>query len=184
VLDLQSRQGTSVLKDVMTSSVHQGNNRSAYEEMERIAKGLSSAGMEVVRKKIETVPWHPAAPSRKHENPIMPKDCYFEAHLGVLASEDDLWLVRRLAEKHACHLSRNIFKRLDEGQVLVMVTYRQYEGERESFERDLALIKAEFGDNFIVDKVVTEFSIYDTKVHHDAEWLKSSDQKLETDGPS
>lgn len=50
------------LKDVMTSSKHFGDNRSAYEEANRIANKLTSFGYKVVRKKIETVPWHPAAP--------------------------------------------------------------------------------------------------------------------------
>lgn len=52
ILDLEIKEGT--LKDVMTSSKHFGDNRSAYEEANRIANELTSSGYKVVRKKIET----------------------------------------------------------------------------------------------------------------------------------
>lgn len=54
VLDLEMKEGT--LKDIMTSSKHFGDNRTAYEEANRIANKLTSFGYKVVRNKIETVP--------------------------------------------------------------------------------------------------------------------------------
>ena len=72
MLDLQRDQ--IVIKDVMTSSVFMGNNTGAYQEMKRISNGLWAAGFEILREKIETVPWHPAAPSSTNRSIIMPKD--------------------------------------------------------------------------------------------------------------
>jgi hypothetical protein len=46
----------------MTSSKHFGDNRSAYDESLRIVNELKDYGYKVVRSKIESVPWHPAAP--------------------------------------------------------------------------------------------------------------------------
>ena len=72
----------------MTSSKHFGDNRSAYEESERIVKELRNRGYKVVRNKIESVPWHPAAPQDNdkdhplfHGEPI-PNGCYFNLISG------------------------------------------------------------------------------------------------------
>ena len=61
VIDLEINDG-SIIKDIMTSSKHFGDNRSAYEESERICSELRKYGYKVLRNKIESVPWHPAAP--------------------------------------------------------------------------------------------------------------------------
>ena len=79
VIDLENN-GESVMKDVMTSSHIIGNNSTSYEECQRISNYLQVKGFKVIRRKIETVPWHPAAPSELGDK--MPEDCYFEAHIG------------------------------------------------------------------------------------------------------
>jgi len=173
ILDLQTKNKTTI-KDVMTSSVHIGTNRSAYEEMARISHGLTMEGYDVVREKIETVPWHPAAPSALNDAIEMPRGCYFETHIGVnIPNEDrkeDLEVITDILD---AHMSRNAFKVHDDGSWMQMVTMRTYEGTHEDFELRANLlynlIKAE---GFDVEKRITEFSIYDTKVSHDAEWLK------------
>jgi len=93
LLDLHL-SGGKVMKDLMTSSTFMGNNREAYEEMKRITHSLRQGGWEVVREKIETIPWHPAAPSQKHENPVMPPNCYFESHLNCLCTEEKLEILK------------------------------------------------------------------------------------------
>ncbi len=176
LLDLQTRS-QGVIKDCMTSSVFFGRNAEALAQLEAVAWGLSKAGYQVVRKKIETVPWHPAAPSRLHANPVMPKDCYFECHFGVKTqdSPEMMQLLRSLAERLDCHLSRNVFKRHEDGSVTVMMTYRTYDGLYEDVVdtvKHIATTLKEHG--FAVDKEIVEFSLYDTKVTHDAEWLKAA----------
>lgn len=177
LLDLQTQDGVSILEDAQTSSVYFGTNAGALAEVERIVKGLKHYDIEVVREKIETVPWHPAAPSDKGIVKTMPKDCYFEVHFNVMLPLDgrfDAQLkLQDLAKRNHAHLSRNIFKKLKDGRETVMMTYRSYTGTREQFQEyvdDWALPDLKMC-GFEVEKVITEFSIYDTKITHDAAWI-------------
>jgi NTP pyrophosphatase (non-canonical NTP hydrolase) len=176
ILDLQL-QNDGVIKDVMTSSVYFGrNNTEAYLELTRIADGLTRGGFSVVRRKIETVPWHPAAPSRRHANAVMPPACYFECHFNVkLVNEADRARLEALALANDCHLSRNVFKRLTDGSTTVMMTLRRYTGTYEDVQE---LVDATTGslraEGFSIEKEIVEFSIYDSKVDHDAAWIKEA----------
>lgn len=182
VLALQGNGGGTVLHDVMTSSVHLGDNRTASAEVERIAAGLAERGLTVVRRKIETVPWHPAAPCKANGVQEMPKDCYFESHLNTIvraSSEEESArqrsLLGHIAKAHGAHLSRNAFKLLSDSAYTLMLTLRSYDKLREDFEvaRD-ALATHLHSAGFEVEKVITEFSVFDTKVSHDVTWLKAA----------
>ena len=159
----------------MTSSVFIGSNLGAYNEMERIAKLLEDDDCNVVRKKIETVPWHPAAPNLDNSF-TMPKDCYFESHLQVLIkTETDYEDLMRIAKRTDSHISRNAFKKYDDGSYTIMLTYRVYDAYYEDFKEDVDSIKSAIERNGIeVGKTIVEFSIYDTKVSHDNSWITSS----------
>ena len=191
VLDLEMKEGT--LKDVMTSSKHFGDNRSAYEEANRIANKLTSFGYKVVRNKIETVPWHPAAPTFKTGEPI-PNGCYFESHIGVTISPEEKPYLEGLVEElnagffspsrgfsrpsqielgGTCKLSQNFFKKSKDGSKFVnMLTYRDNMTCKEDFERDVELIKFLLNeDKFGFEKVEVEYALYDTNVNHDSKWI-------------
>jgi NTP pyrophosphatase (non-canonical NTP hydrolase) len=191
VLDLEMKEGS--IKDVMTSSKHFGDNRSAYEEANRIANELTSFGYKVVRKKIETVPWHPAAPTFNTGEPI-PNGCYFESHIGVVISLEEKPYLEGLVEElnvgffspsrgfsrpskielgGTCKLSQNFFKKSKDGSKFVnMLTYRDNMTCKEDFERDVELIKFLLNeDKFGFEKVEVEYALYDTNVNHDAKWI-------------
>jgi hypothetical protein len=174
LLDLQTRNN-DVIRDAQTSSVVFGKNTDALAALEAQAKVLEAHGLTVVRKKIETVPYHPAAPSRNHAAPVMPKDCYFECHFGVKTQEGaPMEQLRALSRELGCHMSRNVFKRSSE-HVIVMLTYRDYEGPYENVTETVDNIAASLRlSGYQVDKEIVEFSLYDTKVHHDAAWLKAA----------
>lgn len=177
-LDLELND-SQVIKDLMTSSVFMGNNGEAIREVERIAVGLREKGFDVVRRKVETVPWHPAAPSNEHANPVMPKDCYFECHFAIRVNDERraelAALIDRIAPDYGrLHLSKNIFKKSDDGEYILMSTYRRYEGVYEDFKANVDAIKAELIKQFEVDKTIVEFSVYDTKVKHDQKWLEAA----------
>jgi hypothetical protein len=179
ILDLQNNDGKTVFEDVMTSSVFIGSNVGAYNEMERIAQLLHDEDCQVVRKKIETVPWHPAAPSEKNDMD-MPDDCYFECHIGILIErENDLGWVSYVAKRWDAHFSRNAFKKYDDGSYTIMLTHRvSYYMTAEKFQEDVARIKGELENHDLkVDKTIVEFSIYDTKVSHDNSWITSNETK-------
>lgn len=182
VLDLEIKD--DVIKDVMTSSKHFGDNRSAYEESQRIVKELKDSGFEVLRTKIETVPWHPKAPSKVEEE--MPEGCYFESHIGVaILPEDkdelDIFVHHTLKDKHlirldgTAKLSQNFFKKSNDGSRFVnMLTYRSHLGTYDRFSKEVDSIKTllvEYGFQF--EKVEVEFSVYDTNVSHDSQWIKN-----------
>ena len=184
VLDLEMKEGS--IKDVMTSSKHFGDNRSAYEEANRITNKLTSFGYKVVRKKIETVPWHPAAPTFNTGEPI-PNGCYFESHIGVTITPDEKELLQEFVEGlnsgctevgrielgGTCKLSQNFFKKSKDGSKFVnMLTYRDNMTCKEDFEHAVDAIKWSLNEcDFEFEKVEVEYALYDTNVNHDSKWI-------------
>jgi hypothetical protein len=80
----------------------------------------------------------------------------------------------RIAKENNCHLSKNIFKKLDDNTFTIMLTYRSYTDMYEDFENNIDNIKNILkSSNFKVEKEIVEFSIYDTKLTHDSKWLES-----------
>lgn len=175
VLDLENG-GKSVMKDVMTSSHIIGDNASSYNECKSIVYELEKNGFTVVRKKIETVPWHPAAPSEPGDK--MPEDCYFEAHVGCIIFDHEEAKLSRVIDDLSVHLSRNFFKKKEDGRLVKMITMRKYDGLYDDFIIELDRLKSRLSANNIeFEKVITEFSIYDTKVSHDFKWLDKKEQE-------
>ena len=196
VIDLEINDG-SVIKDIMTSSKHFGDNRSAYEESERICSELTRRGYKVVRNKIESVPWHPAAPQDKDkDHPLfngdpIPNGCYFESHIGVIVTKEskpDLENLVEFLNESICEfsgtakLSRNFFKKTEDGKFINMLTYRsnmvnakEFEGEVRSIEKIISgkndwSMLSHFR-SFEYEKVEIEYAVYDTNVTHDAKWI-------------
>lgn len=170
VLALQTTQSEDVMQDVMTSSVHLGDNASVYRAATKIKIALGDHGFEVVRVKVETVPWHPAAPTMEGDK--MPKDCYFESHVAVRTSADRKEELAELAEIHGAHMSKNIFKIVDESNYVQMMTLRSYTGIYSEFDQLVDKFIAHLAkEGFDLEKKIVEFSVYDTKVTHDSAWI-------------
>lgn len=158
----------------MTSSKHYGDNRTAYEEMQRISGQLKRLGYKVVREKIETAPWHPGAP--KKEEDLMPKGCYFESHIGIEidGSEETKQELNQIASRLNAHLSKNMFKKIEDNKFIIMLTIRDYHVCRKEFEQKIknSIVELKLGGWNMPKKEVLEFAIYDTKISHDYLWLK------------
>ena len=182
VLDLEIN-GESSMKDIMTSSKYFGDNRSAYEESERIGDGLVEMGYKVIRKKIETVPWHPGAPVISTGKDI-PNGCYFESHIGVIIKPDDKNRLNDFVSDvlnnssivqlwGTVKLSQNFFKKSKNGDKFVnMLTYRCNRIGAPTFKIQVEAIKELLKDyHFEFEKVEVEYAIYDTNVTHDAKWI-------------
>jgi NTP pyrophosphatase (non-canonical NTP hydrolase) len=183
VIDLEINDG-SIIKDVMTSSKFFGDNRGAYEESERIVTELKNRGYDVVRNKIETVPWHPAVPVISRGE-VIPNGCYFESHIGVVITpeqKDDLndFIKNTLTNGHlielsgTAKLSQNFFKKSNDGSKFVnMLTYRSNMCGRPKFTLEVEGIKHLLKEEgFDFEKVELEYAVYDTNVTHDAKWIK------------
>ena len=182
VIDLEINDG-SIIKDVMTSSKHFGDNRTAYEESRRICDELSKYGFKVLRNKIESVPWHPAAPVISTGKEI-PNGCYFEAHIGVTiypGQKDELndFVKSTLTNDSlielsgTAKLSQNFFKKSKDGSKFVnMLTYRSNMCGSPKFKLEVESIKHLLGEEgFEFEKVEVEYAVYDTNVTHDAKWI-------------
>jgi len=182
VLDLEIN-GEQPIKDVMTSSKHFGDNKSAYLECERITSELGLHGYKVVRKKIETVPWHPAAPVISRGEPIA-NGCYFESHIGVAITPEqkddlDFFVNSTLRDKSLIRLdgitklSQNFFKKSKDGSKFInMLTYRCNMIGSPSFKLQVEGLKQLLLDEgFEFEKVEVEYALYDTNVSHDAKWI-------------
>jgi hypothetical protein len=182
VIDLEINDG-SIIKDVMTSSKHFGDNRTAYEESKRICRELELQGFKVLRNKIESVPWHPAAPVISTGKEI-PNGCYFEAHIGVTiypGQKDELndFVKSTLTDgslielSGTAKLSQNFFKKSKDGSKFVnMLTYRSNICGSPKFKLEVEGIKHLLQEEgFEFEKVEVEYAVYDTNVTHDAKWI-------------
>ncbi|WP_337232414.1 hypothetical protein, partial [Vibrio cholerae] len=78
-----------------------------------LAEDLKDNGFKVVRRKIESAPFHPAAPMRGSGVIEMPAGCYFEVHINAQIqadSEDQAKAIEGvlsgIAKTHKGHFSR------------------------------------------------------------------------------
>ncbi len=173
LLDLQKNDKV-VMKDMMTSSTMKNTFDFVEGEIKRISDGLEREGFKVVRVKVETTPWHPKAP--KDASTKMPRDCYFESHIGILLKDDnDELRSSTIARQFECHMSQNVFKKHEDSkQSVKMMTFRKYDGTSDDFIADVKKItEALEKDNIAYEKVIHEFALYDTKVSHDNAWTNS-----------
>jgi NTP pyrophosphatase (non-canonical NTP hydrolase) len=163
ILDLYTPGQT--IKDIMTSSTFKGTTTEVVRHAKDLADDLRARGYDVVREKIETAPWHPAA---LHQ-PRRPSR-YFEAHLAFRAKRAE---VEAFAEKHGVHLSANMMKK--RGKQVVMGTYRVDARETTAVDFAAAVdnIRAAATEaGFTVNPPIVEYSLSDTKENHDSEWIK------------
>ena len=192
VIDLEINDG-SIIKDVMTSSKHFGDNRSAYEESKRICDDLKRHGYKVLRNKIESVPWHPAAPVISTGKEI-PNGCYFESHIGIVIKPEEKRALNYLVEKlnedkeemfylsGTIKLSQNFFKKSKDGSKFVnMLTYRSNMCGSPKFKLEVESIKHILDERgFDYEKVEVEYAVYDTNVTHDSKWILGYEKLNET----
>ena len=77
-------------------------------------------------------------------------------------------------KKHGLHLSKNVFKKFDDGSHVHMATHRSYSLGKEDFELVVDTITKEmFSMGLTLEKMPKiEFAIYDSNFAHDDEWLK------------
>lgn len=169
IIELE-KNGENIMNDVMTSSVHFGDNNSAIYAAESLVAILRTYNLFTSRVKIETVPWHPAAPIGDDE---MPENSYFESHLRIVTTLERKWELEEIANSYDVHLSRNFFKKISDDEYIIMMTMRDDDTNYESFKTEIEhLKKILIEENFLVDKTEIEFAVYDTNVNHDIEWIK------------
>ena len=175
ILDLQKKSG-DVLCEVMTSSTISTYDKTVVEaksDMISICALLTKAGFEVIRSKIETVPWHPLAPS-EHNGVKHFEGSHFETHFGVIINHsDDVENLKAIANRFNLHLSKNILKRRPDGSYIQMATYRSYDKVSEDFSLLVdEILKAMYAKHLTLEKLPKiEFAVYDSNHQHDMNWI-------------
>lgn len=164
ILDLYT--DGEAIKDVMTSSHFRGSTKEVVDHTKQLAAALRNIGYDVIREKIETVPWHPAALST-HTKP----SAYFEAHFAFIGERYEA--MNEFAKSYSIHLSRNMMKKGNEA--ITMGTYRVDATDVTSseFQQSVSQIydMAEYMGLPIKSKPHTEYSLYDTNECHDKGWI-------------
>jgi hypothetical protein len=159
ILDLQNNNGRSVIQDVMTSSKYSGLN--FLSEISRITDGLKYDGFNVIRKKVETQP----------QEIVLDKQ-YLESHIRIKTPVNELSHLRTLCKSSNVHLSRNIFKRVEDG-ILMMATLRSHHENKNDFTNTVNtfLNNIKKVPCFTYDKVEIEQVIIDDNLSHDDIWI-------------
>ena len=165
ILDLDGEQ------QVTTSSVYKCDLQDIGGHADALANSFKRKGYEVIRKKIETVPWHPIARCYVPKNKV--DDCYFESHLTYeLRSYAELDDLRKYAALYHMHISRNALKPM-RNTIKIMGTIRTY-GSCASHNDRVAVTSAYITNSTKLKpiKSVTEFAIMDTNTALDNNWMK------------
>lgn len=143
------------VRNVNTSQIE------AVNTLDVDGQNLSAAGFNVIRSKIETVPWHPDA-----TNPS--KDQYFETHIKLNGDAPiSAWeQLTDIQEDQKLYHSQSLQSEY--------VTFREYGVSYESYKRDLnwAIHKVRECGFTLSDKIISEFALYDSNVHLDDRWMK------------
>lgn len=170
VLELVKEDGTKIIDEVMTSSRFLGDNILVQEELNRISEALQQEGFLITRRKIETAPWHPAAPSNGLGK--MKEGNYFEAHVDVKVKEGEETALSNITTKYHALVSHNLRKNHDNFKVYIL-TLRAYQGYFEPFKEKVDALYQELLDNgWETERPNVEYSFYDSKVDHDSKWSK------------
>jgi hypothetical protein len=177
VLDLHTKSD-GIINDVMTSFTCKASGAALVEVVETQVGHLQDMGYNVVRYKIETVPWHTHA--HYHRNSTN----YFEAHVPYPLQEGELEDMRALVKNvKGVHMSRNAFKASSDGLTTYMFTIRDNETTHRGFESqlyDLQNTLMQFAiktDNAKAQGILQkrhdiEWAIFDSNVSHDNNWIK------------
>lgn len=162
-------------KDVTTQQVTTSTYVPAGTSYQKVAAELKMRfrlrlGLDLIRTKYETVPWHPYI---EMANPKLfdRKKLYFETHYKWLIPTSELPVFRNSFPTHALtRLSRNTLKHPVNGETAIMGTVRTYGRTYESHKDVLEQEEKLFPRTFI--KKVSEFAFHDTNRKLDMAWLR------------
>ncbi len=175
LIELQ-RDGIDIGEDVMTSDTVIASTEAAFQIMKDQSAHFTDHGFEVIREKIETVPWHPDAPKDFYD--LEHSTGYFESHIPVTVNENHRYhnrsILYEVCKEHDVHLSRNKLKQVTEFSYTVMCTLRSRNITADGFKHDVSVFHEHLRNvGFAVPKTpVIEYAIYDSKESHDDHWLK------------
>jgi hypothetical protein len=161
--------GSESVTDYLTGSEIIGSSVEAYMKLGRISCSLREAGLEVVREKIETTPWHPNAPKTSLDR--LNDGNYFECHFTL----PDLTTIHGFRALHwggVPFLMSTTERKQQEG--LLLATMRHYISTAGEFCRNVDEIHQALEQQIgKITKPTVEFSLYDSNSDHDNQWIDS-----------
>ncbi len=165
------QQSARLQRQLMTASYHSAKS---IADVQKIAFGFARAfvgeGFAVERVKIEAMCHSEGVP----ETSDYPPNCYFEFHVKLLLEPGQAAALLPLCARHNAHLSRNALKTVAQGEHR-FVTQRMHKvGRSEAVARFEACVAELIDEGYAVVSRQREFSVYDTNVNLDAEWLEKS----------
>lgn len=171
ILHLQDQNGNLVLQDVMTSSKFKGCDFSVNIHTMKIIRCLEKEKFNVVRNKIETSPTHPLVPTKINRKVILTNN-YFESHIRVLLNEKDMSVLRNISSKLNVHISKNIYKKEENGMIKMMASLRHHHGYLEDFSENVKnFVNVLQNNSMSTDKIEIEYILYDSNISHDDKWI-------------
>lgn len=160
--------GDTIVDYLTGSEIHDSTER-AFSEMGRVATGLRESGLNVVREKIETTPWHPDSPKTSLDR-LAPGQ-YFECHL-TLPDLETIHGFRVLKWGDVPFLISTTDNKREAG--LLFATMRHYIATAGTFCQDVEDIRAALAAQLTTVSMPTvEFAIYDSNPDHDNEWVNA-----------
>jgi hypothetical protein len=152
--------------DYLTGSQYECTSTQSFEELQRVANGLRLAGIEVVREKIETTPWHPMAPKLSGSKQL--EGSYFESHFTVSDKLRDLGNKGVSFRGTPLLISTTEHKR---SQRLLFATLRHYKSTSEEFCQTVTALHAQLQEQLTVSFPTVEYALYDSNPAHDKTWV-------------
>jgi hypothetical protein len=130
---------------------------------------LHRDGFTVRRVKIEAAPWNTCVPAA----PGPTGACYFEHHVKLVLTDDQIDQVRQLVQGHGAHLSRNARRVRDDGRHERFVTQRCHDVGRPQARQRLDALLAALQDRGLgAVEVEEEYVVVDDNPGLDAGWIR------------
>ncbi|MFQ6398048.1 hypothetical protein ACLMAJ_31980 [Nocardia sp. KC 131] len=151
-----------------------GTARAVRDWIDTVVTGLSEAGFEVTRVKLEATPWAEGVPGTDNEAAVLGPQYYFEHHIKLLLPADAV--PEQLAEAvtgHRAHVSANARRFRPDGRTERFVTQRCRGVGNRTAEARLADLLAVLPDYRILS-VEREFVVIDTNESVDEGWIAES----------
>lgn len=166
---------------MMTASYHRGTLGDVHLQAFRLSQALVRAGYVISRTKIESLLSNLGVPVTDEEAARLSPDCYFEFHIKLrLAGDAPLKPLQAIAERHGAHLSRNaLSKSVEQTKTWQrrFVNLRLYQvGRDTALARFQACVDELEEAGYAIEKLVREYSVYDSNVALDRGWIDKEQQ--------
>jgi hypothetical protein len=159
----------AVVDQPMLTSTGRGDLPALRAAAGELVARLVADGFAVRRVKIEAAPWNSCVPVA----PGPTGACYFEHHVKLVLSDEEITAARTVAEGHGAHVSRNARRVRGDGRHERFVTQRCRDvGRAQARERLDALLAALAAGGLVPVEVEEEYVVVDDNPGLDDGWIR------------